>query len=60
MDPLCLSSTTEGAQTHIEWKFKNKMRPMPRENAEALMELAQLMSDMPPPPADHLLKCEKP
>ena len=29
--------------THIEWRIKDKMQPVPRENAEALMKLARLV-----------------
>ena len=58
--PLSLIHYRGCPNTHIEWKFRDNMRPMPRENAEALMELAQLMSDIPPPGPDHLLACEKP
>ena len=58
--PLSLIHYRGCPNTHLEWKFKDKMRPMPRENAEALMELAHLMSNIPPPGPDHLLECEKP
>ena len=44
--PLSLIHYQGCSNSHIEWKFKDKMQPMPRENAMALMELARLMSDI--------------
>ena len=44
--PLTLIHYRGCPNTHIQWKFKDKMRPLPWENAMALMELAQLMSDI--------------
>ena len=44
--PLSLIHYRRCPNTHIEWKFRDNMRRMPRENVEALMELARLMSDI--------------
>ena len=44
--PLSLIHYRGCPNTHIEWRFKDQMRPMPRENVMALMELAQLVSDV--------------
>ena len=57
--PLSLIHYRGCPNTHIEWRFKDQMRKMPWENARALMELADLMSNIPPPGPDHLLECEK-
>jgi len=46
--------------SHIEWHFKKDMSSMPIRNVEALLELEELISNIPPPGPDHLLECEKP
>ena len=58
--PLTLIHYRGCPNTPVQWRYRDNMREMPWENAMALMKLADLLSNVPPPGPEHLLECEKP